>query len=145
GPRALARLLHPRARDREQGHACRAVVVGAAPGRVAVDIVSHAVVVLMRAVEHVLVAEPGVGSSDLADDVDGWSEERLDPEAEVDALAAGAERVEHGAVGEQDRYGPLRSDAASTAAATGSTTAAGSCCDRAVARRGGTVHVVRST
>ena len=67
--RTPARLLLERPRDREDRGTRRGIVVRAVPDRVARHGVTHAVVILVRAEDDILVAQLRVRAADLADHV----------------------------------------------------------------------------
>ena len=124
--RALARLLHPRARDREQRDARRRVVVGAVPDGVAGHRVAHAVVILVRAEEDVLVAQLRIRAAHHADDVHR-RRSRTSPSAnaDVDGWPSVRQSAERAPVHEQHRTGRLRRCAASAATCATAACAAG--------------------
>ena len=68
--RSASRLRRHRPADGQQRDGGRRVVVGAVPDGVAVHGIALAVVILVRAEQHVLAGEPRVTSGHLGDDVD---------------------------------------------------------------------------
>src|SRR5690606_11182876 len=93
---AAAGLLGERAADREQRDGRRRVVVRAVPDRVAVYRVAHAIVVLVRAEQHVLAGEVRIAAGHHGGDVDARILERLREDPGVQPVARGERRGQRG-------------------------------------------------
>src|SRR5689334_22394425 len=68
------------ARDRQERHAHRRVVVRTIPDGIAGDRITYAVVILVAAEQHVLVSSSWIRTADAANDVHRRIAERLDDE-----------------------------------------------------------------